>query len=402
MDPGEFIERIVANDVPAVRSALAEDRSLVAARDDYLGSTPLHFSAHRGFIEIVEALLEAGADVHALERASDTTPLHWAAEGGHPAIARLFVERGADLEALDGWYRLAPLGWTSVVTWAPPFHEDKAATATFLLEAGARLDPFTAIAARNAEALRALVAADALVLSRRLGFLGEEMTPLHFAIARRASESVRTLLELGADPSARSSWGLTPLALALKNQDRAVVALLKERGVRNDSSAAMIADDLDSMEALLEAEDESGDGSAKAARTALLFTAAHEGMEEAAEILLEHGADPNTRTRHLVGEVPVQVSALHLAAMRGHLAAAEVLLEQGAVPNGGAEGGAPTPLHVAAGAGQLEMVQLLLESGADPEAKESGFGATPLGWAEHSGHAEVAALLRGDADEELE
>ncbi len=400
MDPGEFIERIVANDLAAVRIALAESRSLVGARDDYLGSTPLHFAAHRGFTEIVEALLEAGADVHALERASDTTPLHWAAEGGHPAIARLFVERGADLEALDGWYRLAPLGWTSVVMWAPPFHEDKAATATYLLEAGARLDPFTAIVAGNAGALRALATADASVLSRRLGFLGEEMTPLHFAIARRASEAARTLLELGADPSSRTAWGLTPLALALRNQDRATVALLKERGVRNDPSAAMIADDLDSMEGILDAE--ADDGSTKAARSALLFTAAHEGMEEAAEILLEYGADANARTKHLVGEVPAQVSALHFAAMRGHLAAAEVLLDLGAAPNAGAEDGAPTPLHVAAGAGQLEMVQLLLEGGADREAKENGFGATALGWAEHGGHAEVAALLRGDAGEELE
>ncbi|HWM87636.1 MAG TPA: ankyrin repeat domain-containing protein, partial [Kofleriaceae bacterium] len=169
LSAGEFIERVIENDVEAVRRALAESPSLVAARDRLIGSTPLHFAAHRGFIPIVRALLDAGADVHALESASESAPLHWAAEGGHPAIARLIISRGASLEALDTWFRLSPLGWASVVTWAPPFHEDKPATAAALLAAGARLDAFTAVAMGRGEELRRLAEADPGALSRRLG-----------------------------------------------------------------------------------------------------------------------------------------------------------------------------------------------------------------------------------------
>ncbi len=398
MDPGEFIEAIVRNDVAAVRGALAAEPALALARDDHIGSTPLHFAAHRGFGEIVRALLEAGANVHALEGASGTTPLHWAAEGGHPEIARSLVERGAELEALDGWYRLAPLGWATVVDWAPPFHADKPRTAAYLLEAGARLDPFTAIVLGRADALRALAAADPGVLARRLGFVEEEMTPLHLAVSRRGTEMARVLLELGADLGARTSHGFSPLAIALRHQDSALVALFKRHGVRNDPSTAMIAEDFDTMETLLDAEPE-GAGT-RAARTALLFGAVHEGMEEAVELLLGHGADPTARAKLLLGEIPALLTPLHLAAMRGQVACAETLLEGGAEPDLGKAEGGPTPLHLAAGSGHPEVVRLLLEHGADPSAREKASGATPLAWAEHEGHAEVVTLLRGGVDEE--
>lgn len=131
MEAGEIFERIVCNDVAAVTDALHRDSSLAAARDPGLGSTPLHFAAHRGFAEIVTALLDAGADVRARETVNDSTPLHWAAEGGHPGIVRTLLARGADREAIDGWHGLSPLGWAVVVAWAPHFHEDRAATASW-------------------------------------------------------------------------------------------------------------------------------------------------------------------------------------------------------------------------------------------------------------------------------
>ena len=79
---------------------------------------------------MVEALLTAGADVHALEEVSRSTPLHWAAEGGHLAIVELLLARGASLEARDDWHRLTPLGWSTVVDWAPQYREDRVGTVT--------------------------------------------------------------------------------------------------------------------------------------------------------------------------------------------------------------------------------------------------------------------------------
>lgn len=381
-----LIEAVVENDLPRVQQLLAADPRLAAVRDPRLGSTPLHFACHRGFGGIVAALLEAGADVHAREEASDTTPLHWAAEGGHAEIAGWLLARGADLEATDGWYGLSPLGWATVVIWAPHFHEDRPATATALMAAGARVDLFTAVARQSADAARVAAVPEG-ALGRRLGFAGKGMQPLHFAISRKLSAMARLLAELGADLRARTAWGLTPLALAWKH-DPPLGEWLRGRGTAEDPSSALMRGDLSRMAALLKTP--AGAGAARS----LIFTAAAEGLADGLGVLLRQGSDPGARVQYLVAEVPTPTTALHLAAMNGHEAAVRVLLEAGAPPSPGADTGIATPLHLAAGGGHLATVQALLDGGADVHAQERAHGATPLAWAEYEERSEVVALLQ--------
>jgi ankyrin repeat protein len=290
----------------------------------------------------VSVLLAGGAEVRAREAASGTTPLHWAAEGGHVSISRELLSRGAEVEPLDDWFALAPLGWAAAVRWNPAFHEDRHATVALLLEKGARMDPFSAVALERAEELRTLASLDPAALSRRLGYVGNAMTPLHFAVARRIAGMVPLLLELGADPTARTSYGLTPLSLAVQAGDASLATLLRGHGVADDLSSA----------------------------------------------------------RALLGETAAATTPLHVAAQGRQLEAARILLGAGASPSAGAAEGSPTPLHLAAGQGDLPFVRLLLERGADPSAREKAFGATPLGWAEHGGHREVVSLLRARTRQE--
>jgi hypothetical protein len=70
----------------------------VNVKNDWNGSTPLHWAAWNGHIEIVRLLLQNGAEVNAKDR-WDRTPLHFAAYHGHVDILHLLVENGADLEA---------------------------------------------------------------------------------------------------------------------------------------------------------------------------------------------------------------------------------------------------------------------------------------------------------------
>jgi ankyrin repeat protein len=388
LSAGEFIERVIDNDLDAVRQAMSESPSLVAARDRLIGSTALHFAAHRGFTQMVRSLLDAGADVHALETASESAPLHWAAEGGHPAIARMLISRGAALESLDCWFRLSPLGWASVVTWAPPFHEDKPATASQLLAAGAELDAFTAVALGRGDDLRRLATADAGTLSRQLGFVAAAMQPLHVAVARRVGPMVTLLLDLGADIEARTAMGMTPLALALEDEDATMAGLLRGHGAPEDAAVALVEDNLGALGARLDEGDDPG------LAQALLFAAVGSGRTAAVAMLVDRGADPNARIQQLVGEVPAEVTPLHIAAKKGHAAAVSALIAAGARPDAGSEDRLPTPLHLAAGDGRAEAVRVLLDAGASAGAEERLFGSTPSGWAAHSGHDELADLLR--------
>lgn len=169
-----------------------------------------------------------------------------------------------------------------------------------------------------------------------------------------------------------------------------MVDLLKSRGAAADLSSAMIYGDTLGMSAHLQASTSRELG----LRNKLLFAAADGGLAEASMLLLRQGADPNTRMKHLAGELPSMVSPLHLAAGNGHDSATRVLLEFGARVSAGKENDTPTPLHLAAGNGHLETVRALLEYGAEVEAVEKGFGATPLGWAEHGRHEQIVELLR--------
>ena len=91
-----------SGDVKALKTLLATDSTLIDARDSD-GSTPLHCATWKGHHNVVAALLEAGADVNAVNQNSHwgTTPLHAAAHANQATIAQLLIDHGANTKALD-------------------------------------------------------------------------------------------------------------------------------------------------------------------------------------------------------------------------------------------------------------------------------------------------------------
>ena len=63
---------------------------------DSFGDTPLMMAAMRGHVEVVKVLLSAGADVNFVSVLSGYTLLHGAAAYGELAVVRELCERGAE------------------------------------------------------------------------------------------------------------------------------------------------------------------------------------------------------------------------------------------------------------------------------------------------------------------
>jgi ankyrin repeat protein len=99
---GAYLDIITAVNLGRTESVvplLQSDPSLVNAR--IWDQTPLQFAARGGQVELVERLLDYGADVDANGGWKRWTPLHWAAHDGRTQIVGLLLARGANAHAKD-------------------------------------------------------------------------------------------------------------------------------------------------------------------------------------------------------------------------------------------------------------------------------------------------------------
>ncbi|XP_053383795.1 GA-binding protein subunit beta-1-like [Mercenaria mercenaria] len=78
---------------------------------DWLGTSPLHFSAQYGHVGTAEVLLRAGISRDARTKV-DRTPLHVAAQEGHVDIVNILLQHAADIDAKD-MLKMTPLHWAT-------------------------------------------------------------------------------------------------------------------------------------------------------------------------------------------------------------------------------------------------------------------------------------------------
>ncbi len=380
-----------------VARVLIDRGARVKVRFARVNHTPLHVAAERGFLPLVNLLLDAGAEVDARD-SNGFTPLIDAAEQGRTLVVRALLLAGAKVNQTN------TTGRTALWLAASRGHEE---TVTYLLNHDA--DPTLAgadgqaplhTAAYNGRpgSLRALLARKpALNNLSRIG------TPLHAvaagpllrAIASAQTRSgspaksaiiptdsaacARLLIGAGAPLDALESNGLTPVQTAAGFGNKAVLAVFA-----TVSPATLTNRDSQGLTVLHHAaRGPLMPGYAPEAQPALPAEMLS-GCAEVIAMLLERGG--RTNMKDAMGLTP-----LHHAAGAGNVPALKALLaakaDVRAVDNAGS-----TPLHWAAARGRVETATLLLAAHAGRDAAD-GEGQTPLHMAVAAGHLEVARAL---------
>jgi len=224
----------------AVRNGdTARTRELLAAGvdpDDYddAGDAPLHIAARKNNLQLIEILLDAGADIDRPRTGAGDTPLLEAVQHHGDDASLLLLARGAD-PTYAAWR--GPALRSAIQQNARPDVVDA------LIEHGAienARDPAHVVAllqlvARDgkSEILRKLVAAGVPPdIARENGY-----TALMGAARKGRVESARTLIELGASVNARAQSGKTALSEAREHEHEEVIALLEERGAIQAAAA---------------------------------------------------------------------------------------------------------------------------------------------------------------------
>jgi ankyrin repeat protein len=97
-----------------------------------------------------------------------------------------------------------------------------------------------------------------------------------------------------------------------------------------------------------------------------------QGVLRCAELLLAHGADPNSHMIWDAADPHSKIPALYFACVADNVPVVRLLLERGADPNDGES------IYHAAELNRTECLELLLAHGADVSGRHSHWGNTPL------------------------
>jgi ankyrin repeat protein len=222
----ELVKAARAGDADRVRSLLQADPRLLVARDP-MGNTALIAAVNSGHQALADLLFDAGVvpgfhesaaigDLGRVRAALDVDParldsyspegftaLALAAHFGHRDVMQLLIDRGADMNRVAA-HRLA----------VTPLHAAlfgrQVEAALLLVERGADVTP-----ARGGTGMK------------RAGW-----TALHYAAGMGLVALVEPLLDRGADPAREDEEGKTPLQVAIDANHDDIARILRSRGGR--------------------------------------------------------------------------------------------------------------------------------------------------------------------------
>ena len=331
-------------DARALAQVLDADPQAIHAGEGLWGGTLLHQAAWNGDVAIIDLLLARGFDVNT-PGGDNALALHFAAEAGRFEAVKRLVEAGSDVNHVADEHELGPIGWATHLNLDEQI-------AAYLIEQGAHVHIFAAIAMGRADLVRQIIEADPSQLERPMAACEGRRRPLHLAVAKNQPEIVKLLLESGADAAVRDASGHTPLALLPDGADpvmrEGLVGQTREMGF----AEALATERFDLAERLL--RDDPARLKAGGQDEHALYRAAAAGRANVVRWLIAHGGDVNGR----IDEDCHQ-----------------------------------TVLHAAAHDDRLDVIRVLLEAGVDPTLRDERWNATPASWAGYANQKQAEALL---------
>ncbi len=360
------------------------------------GATPMGEAARRGDTAVLKLLLDAGADPESAN-ADGETALMVVARTGNTEAAKLLLKAGAKVNARESW------GGQTALIWAAA--QNQPAMIRLLAANRAEVDARSVVRDWG----RRMTAEERPKDMNRGG-----MSALMFAARDGHIESVRTLLELGANPDFSDPDGSTPLIVALMNGHWDTARLLIESGADVNlwdwwgQSPLYMAVDMNTLPA--------------GARIELPTMDYATGLD-LIKLLLARGANPNVQLKlrppyRMVSQdrladpaIDYGATPLLRAAKAADIPAMQALLAAGALvdlPNIYGH----TPLIVAAGATRgratptrggnytedqaIEAVKLLLAAGANVNASGYKTAQARTGAVQCTGYVPIEDCYKGE------
>jgi ankyrin repeat protein len=434
LDPelvARFLSAIRQSDFEAVQALVDREDALVNAKDPKTARPAVQVAAdlvmwrRQDATRIAHFLIESGA----------RTDIFTSARAGHADhVAYTLLRAPKLLDATDA-QGFTPLQRAALVPGASPECEE---VADMLMQAGARIDLWTACTFARLEDVQAALAENPKLINEpRLGATplnwavrprrypedpiaipkllldkgadirsrdtaNDGMTPLHHAAAWGGQAAVaQLLLDRGVDVNAPDDYGWTPLDYAIDRGKKEMVDFLQSKGGRRTTTdfpdqpsktarffAAVQFGDADLVKRLLDDTPELAKTRGPTGETPLHHAAAT-GSIPIIDLLLADRADVNAQETNKYGGPP-----LHWAAQHDQPAAVKHLLAKGADPKTLNPRNAQSALHVAAQhTDDAALIDLLLNAGTDPTLKDR-FNKTPLDYAQQTNHTKAAAKLQ--------
>ena len=310
-----------------------------------------------------------------------TTLLHLAAARLMPEAARWALSHGADVNARSG-SGFTPIDMLGRWPTGHP-HDRLEELNDLLLRHGAEPTAFWAVAMNRGDWLRARHAEGRL--TNPVSDVGGLVT---FAVRLDRPEMLRLLLDLGFDPDERPDPAEPlgkPLEYCLRDKRLALAELLLQRGATLSASTAVALGKAD----WIRAQHAAGTLAHPAHGDGLLTAAVEHGRLDMLQLLLDLGFDAEERRRVVGGDEVYESRGVPLAraAAKGNLAMAQLLLDHGADPNGTGEGSGP-PMSLAYRRQDRAMLDLLTRAG----------GVVSAGTAAYHGDVAIARLRIEEED----